>query len=120
LTVTDFVFVFLTLARSTPFVGPPLGFGIVGLEYLWLGLTPASGPVVSFQLSFCSHESSLHRVFTEFKKKLFTSVFFLWVVSTCVLICLMLLILDFYSQSFFFFYFLDGVRLAIIPRQIST
>jgi hypothetical protein len=53
LTVTDFVFVFLILAKSTPFVMGPLGFGIVGLEFLWLGLTPASGPVVSFQFHDC-------------------------------------------------------------------
>jgi hypothetical protein len=90
----------------------PLGFGIVGLEYLWLGLTPASGPVVSFQFPDCHFvaRSTLYiGSLLFFSKKSFAFVFFLWVVSTCVLICLMLLMDEFSSLIFIYRVFSSSI-----------
>jgi hypothetical protein len=58
-------------------------------------------------LSFCCHESSLHMIFTWF---LFCWLFaFVWVVSTCVHICLALLLMDgFPSLIFIYRVFLLG------------
>ncbi len=101
LTVTDFVFVFLILAKFTPFVVVPLGFGIVGLEYLWLGLTPASGPVVFFQFPDCHFVAMSPLYIGSFCfVDCLLLFFFLWVLSTCVLICLLLVMDEFLSLIF--------------------
>jgi hypothetical protein len=65
-------------------------------------------------LSFHSHEFSLHKVFVWFFYLIFVYcllLFFLWVVSTCVLICLVVLVDGFPSLIFIYKVFFSLVHL---------